>query len=118
MLDAKFVRNNPEVVVAALQKRGARVSLDHFLALDQGWRATLAQSEQLKNRRNSVSEEIARLKSAGRDASLLISEMKDVSGQIKEHGRQPADPGDGDGTRTAEHTQRTARNGTGGQQRS
>ncbi|KKM11549.1 seryl-tRNA synthetase [Clostridiales bacterium PH28_bin88] len=84
MLDLKFVRNNPEVVAEGLRKRGANISLDQFLELDQKWRATLAQTEQLKSQRNNVSEEIARKKAAGQDASGLIMSMKDVSQQIKE----------------------------------
>ena len=35
MLDLKFVRSNPQLVAEALVKRGGKISLDGFLALDE-----------------------------------------------------------------------------------
>ncbi|MEW6662567.1 MAG: serine--tRNA ligase [Bacillota bacterium] len=84
MLDLKFVRANPEIVAEGLKKRGAQVSLAEFLALDEKWRRQLAEVEQLKNRRNTVSEEIALMKTAGKDASAQIADMREVSQKIKE----------------------------------
>lgn len=83
MLDIKLVRSNPEIVVQALKKRGTAINLDDFLALDAKRRDILFQSEQLKNKRNVVSEEISRLKKAKENAENLILEMRDVSQQIK-----------------------------------
>lgn len=83
MLDLKFVRNNPDTVKQALQKRGATVSLEPFLALDEQRREKLVQAEKLKNKRNVVSEEIGRLKKAGQPAEELVLEMRDVSAAIK-----------------------------------
>ncbi|MBE3587905.1 MAG: serine--tRNA ligase [Thermoanaerobacteraceae bacterium] len=84
MLDLKFVRNNPRLVEESLQKRGAAVSLKPFLELDARRREKLVVAEQLKNRRNVVSEEIGRLKKAGREAQDMVLEMRQVSQQIKE----------------------------------
>jgi len=84
MLDLKFVRSNPGVVKEALQKRGASISLDPFLELDQRRREKLVEVEKLKNRRNVVSEEIGRLKKAGQLAEDLVLEMREVSAAIKE----------------------------------
>lgn len=84
MLDMKVVRANPEIVKEALQKRGTDISLDDFLALDAQRRDVLFQSEQLKNKRNTVSEEISRLKKAKEDAEKLILEMRQVSQEIKD----------------------------------
>ncbi|MCG8402543.1 MAG: serine--tRNA ligase [Firmicutes bacterium] len=83
MLDLKFVRNNPEMVKEALVKRGADISLETFLALDENRREKLVQAEKLKNKRNVVSEEIGRLKKAGRPAEELVVEMRKVSNAIK-----------------------------------
>jgi seryl-tRNA synthetase len=80
----KFVRNNPQVVQDALLKRGSAVTLDEFLKLDQQRREKLFIVEQMKNRRNLVSEEIGRLKKAGKDAPDMKLEMRDLSRQIKE----------------------------------
>ncbi|MCL6447967.1 MAG: serine--tRNA ligase [Armatimonadetes bacterium] len=84
MLDGKFVRSNPELVREALERRGVEIDLAEFLALDQRRRELLIVVEQLKNKRNVVSEEIARLKAAGQDAGKMILEMRDVAAKIKE----------------------------------
>ncbi|OPZ74676.1 MAG: Serine--tRNA ligase [Firmicutes bacterium ADurb.Bin456] len=84
MLDLKFVRNNPQIVQNALLKRGTAITLDEFLELDQERREKLFVVEQMKNRRNVVSEEIGRLKKAGKEAPEMVLEMRDLSQQIKE----------------------------------
>lgn len=84
MLDLKFVRSNPEKVQEALQKRGAAVSLDEFLSLEEQRRQKLVTVEQLKNKRNTVSEEIGRLKKQGQAAEDMVLEMREVSQQVKE----------------------------------
>ncbi len=84
MLDLKFVRSNPDAVKEALEKRGAKVNLDEFLALEEQRRKTLAQVESLKNKRNTVSEEVGRLKRSGGDAAALVEEMRQVNQDIKE----------------------------------
>ena len=62
MLDIKFVRANPELVIEGLKKRGADLSLAGFLELDQKRREKLAEVEALKSQRNKVSEEIGKMK--------------------------------------------------------
>lgn len=83
MLDLRFVRSHPEIVAEALKKRGSEVSLEPFLEMDKRWREKLVVAEQLKNRRNVVSEEIGRRKKAGEDAEELVREMREVSARIK-----------------------------------
>ncbi len=84
VLDIKFIRNNPKLVKEAMQKRGADVALEKFLHLDEERRSKLVQVEQLKNKRNTVSEEIGKLKKAGQHAEEMVLEMRQVSQQIKE----------------------------------
>lgn len=84
MLDIKFVRNNPDQVKAALEKRGNAVFQDKFLQLEEDRRRKLFDVEQLKNRRNVVSEEIGRLKKSGEEAEDLVIEMRQVSQTIKQ----------------------------------
>lgn len=83
MLDLKFIRSNPELVRAGLRKKKAEANLDELLALDERRRAKLTEVEQLKARRNSVSEEVGRRKKAGQEAADIIAEMRQVSDQIK-----------------------------------
>ena len=83
MLDAKFVRTNPDVVREALRKRHVEANLDEFLQLDEKRRQLLAEVEQLKAMRNKESGEIARLKKAGQPADERIAAMRKVSEKIK-----------------------------------
>ncbi len=83
MLDVKFVRENTEKVIKALKDRGAGITLDDFLNKEEQRRKLLLEAEELRARRNKVSEEIAGLKRDKQDASALISEMKGVSESIK-----------------------------------
>ena len=85
MLDPKFIRSNPDLVKEALAKRKENVDIDEFLALDEKRREYIAKTEQLKNKRNTVSQEIARLKKEKKDASELIKQMQEVSKSIKEY---------------------------------
>lgn len=82
MLDIKLFRENPDIVRAAIKaKRGDDV-VDEVLSLDGDRRAIIGRVEVLKNKRNTVSEEIARLKRTKENADDVIAEMKVVSDEI------------------------------------
>lgn len=84
MLDAKTIRNNPELVRESLVKRNGNPGLvDKFLAVDEKRRKNLAVAEELKSRRNKESETVARMKKAGEDASDVMAEMKKLGEEIK-----------------------------------
>ena len=84
MLDLKFVRSNLDLVTDMLKDRGYDLDLSRFQSLDEKRRSILAGLEELRHRRNKVSDQIAVMKKAGEDTSSLISEMKTVSKEIKE----------------------------------
>lgn len=84
MLDMRFVRNNPQIVQEALVRRGSALTLDEFLKLEEQRREKLFMVEQMKNRRNTVSEEIGRLKKAGQNVPDMVLEMRDLSREIKD----------------------------------
>lgn len=84
MLDLKFVRNNLDEVKERLAHRGEDLSeLDRFGELDDRRRELIQKTEALKQKRNSVSEEVARRKREKRDADEMIIEMRKVSKEIK-----------------------------------
>ncbi|NLT95526.1 MAG: serine--tRNA ligase [Clostridia bacterium] len=83
MLDIKFVRENPQLVKEAMEKRGAEVRLDEFISLDEQRRKKLSEVEQLKNQRNVVSKEIGKLKREGKNTDQLVEEMGQVGEKIK-----------------------------------
>ncbi len=83
MLDLKFIRNNLETVKKMLAERNSDLDLKRFEELDQRRLTLLSEAESLKNRRNTWSDEIARMKKAGTDASAEITAMRELSKQIK-----------------------------------
>ena len=84
MLDLKFVRDNLPVVEQMLKNRNASVDLSEFVGLDKKRRELLVEVETLKSKRNTVSQEVSRLKKAGQDADALIVEMRGVGDKIAE----------------------------------
>jgi seryl-tRNA synthetase len=83
MLDLKFIRSNLPEVKQMLADRGYGLDIERFSKLDRERREGLTSLEELRHRRNSVSEEIAAMKRGGDDASAFIEEMKGVSSRIK-----------------------------------
>ena len=84
MLDLKFVRSNLEEIRTMIESRGYSLDVSRFEDLDRERRHRLTALEELRHRRNSVSEEIATMKKKGEDAAPIIAEMKKVSLDIKE----------------------------------
>jgi seryl-tRNA synthetase len=84
MLDLRFIRSRLDDVKQMLADRKYALDLSLFETVDKKRREILAVLENLRHRRNTVSEEIARLKKGGKDAASLIGEMKKVSVEIKE----------------------------------
>jgi len=92
MLDIKFIRQNLEEVQKALSTRGGAANLEKFTECDAKRREMLQEIEELRHRRNQVSDEIAKMKKKGADGLVQVSdlnqqrvlEMRDVSSRIKE----------------------------------
>ena len=82
MLDMKFVRDNPEIVIEAVRKRNGELNLDEFLALDKERREITQQVEALKNERNTASKEIGKLRKAGGNAEEKMAEVRAIGDKI------------------------------------
>lgn len=84
MLDIKLIRENPDEVRKKLSSRGDFAKyIDDILKNDITRREIIQEAERLKNLRNTVSNEIARLKKEKLNADDKISEMKKTSDEIK-----------------------------------
>ncbi|MDR7002944.1 serine--tRNA ligase [Neobacillus niacini] len=84
MLDIKLLRANFAEVKEKLQHRGEDLTdLGRFEELDQKRRDLIVESEQLKSKRNEVSQQVAMLKREKQDADHLIKEMREVGDRIK-----------------------------------
>lgn len=87
MLELRFIRENIDLVKAKTAKRGMNIDiLDRFMEVDKRRLAILGEVESLKNRRNTVSKEIAVFKKDKDEAGAapLIDEMKQVGIRIKQ----------------------------------
>jgi seryl-tRNA synthetase len=86
MLDLGFVRTNLEVVEKKLRERGQdpAVLLGDFRELDLRRRERITEAEQLKAQRNKLTEEVARLKKAGQDASAPMDETRALKTRMDE----------------------------------
>ncbi len=83
MLEIKYVRQNLSEVYSALKNRGDSADLEAFQAAEISRREMLAEIEELRHRRNVVSDEIAGMKKRGKDAGDRVAQMREVSGRIK-----------------------------------
>lgn len=83
MHDLGYFREHLDEFEQMAVDRGVAIDFDGFRALDQERREQITAVERLKAQRNKASEEIARRKKAGEDASALLAEMKTVSEKIK-----------------------------------
>ena len=84
MLDARFVRENPDKVMKALEQRGYDPSvINDFLKIEEDRRSLLLEVERYRQERNELSEKISRLKKECSDVTLETQEAKNVSEAIK-----------------------------------
>lgn len=85
MLDLNFVRDHLPQVEEMLAQRGmnAAEALGEFRQLDGVRRRHITELEGLQARRNTASDEIARLKKAKQDTSVQIAETKDLREKIQ-----------------------------------
>ena len=91
MLDMKFVRENPELVMDAMRKRNANVNLDEFLELEKKRRELTLQVEALKSQRNAASQEIGKMKKAGENADAQMAEVRALGDKIAEDDKELKD---------------------------
>ena len=84
MLDLNFVRENLPVVEEKLRQRGMDPSavLKDFREVDTQRRQAITEAETSKAQRNKASEEIAKLKKAGQDASAAMAQTKELRERI------------------------------------
>ena len=84
MLEIKFVRQNLQQIEKALENRGETADLESFKHCDTQRKALLLEIEDLRHRRNVVSEQIAAMKRNKEDTDDLVAEMRQVADRIKE----------------------------------
>ena len=90
MLDLAYVRENLPQIEEMLRRRGMDPQniLSGFRQTDEKRRQLITQSETLKAQRNRASEEIAKLKKAGEDATSQMEQTKALRAQGDELEKQ------------------------------
>ena len=86
MLDLNFVRDNLPLVEEKLRQRGMDPAavLKDFREVDTSRRQAITEAETSKAQRNKASEEIAKLKKSGQDASAAMAQTKELRERISE----------------------------------
>ncbi|MBN1375053.1 MAG: serine--tRNA ligase [Dehalococcoidia bacterium] len=80
MIDIKLIRENPDSVLKAMERRGEDPSqLNEVIELDSAYRQLLKEAESLRAQRNDVSKQISRMKEK---PAGLIAEMRQVGDRI------------------------------------
>jgi len=79
MIDIKLIRENPEFVRQALEKRGDSFPLDEILEVDARYLKLLQHVEQLRARHNKVSKQLGK---PGDKSTELIAEMRKLGEEI------------------------------------
>ena len=70
MIDVAVLRDDPNALVAALERRGAAIDIDALRSLDAERRAARAEAEELRARQKEAGKAITGLEGAGKDAAI------------------------------------------------
>lgn len=84
MLDARFVRENPEAVATAMKNRNYPWDPSRFANLDEQRRAAIVEEEALQAERNSASKEIGALMGAGKkdEAEAAKEKVRQINDKL------------------------------------
>ena len=85
MLDIKYIKENPDEVIARLAKKGkdAREEIEAILKLDSSRRALIMDTETLKAEQNKTSKLIPQYKKEGKDINEIFAKMKEIAETVK-----------------------------------
>ncbi|MFB2538379.1 MULTISPECIES: serine--tRNA ligase [unclassified Acinetobacter] len=84
MIDAKLLRNQLDVVNAALAKRGVQLDAAEWAELENRRKSLQSCTEQLQAERNSGAKQVGLLKKSGGDASEIMVRMQAIGDDIKQ----------------------------------
>ncbi|MDZ4122459.1 MAG: serine--tRNA ligase, partial [Candidatus Cloacimonadaceae bacterium] len=84
MIDIKLMRNNPEIVRAAIINKNEKADLDSILAIDDRRRKLQYDFDTKKAEQNQVSGQIAILKKNKEDATELLQQMSILAEEIRQ----------------------------------
>ena len=83
MLDPKMLKENPEAVRAMLKRRNMEFPLEDLIGLDRRRRELIVETQELKHKKNKLSEAVAAKKKAKQDAGSELEEMKKIGASLE-----------------------------------
>ena len=85
MLDIRYIKENPDEVIARLAKKGkdAKEEIAQILALDAKRRELIAETEAIKAEQNKVNKLIPQYKKEGKDVAAIFAQMKEMGAKTK-----------------------------------
>ncbi|MFL2771476.1 MAG: serine--tRNA ligase [Rhodospirillaceae bacterium] len=75
MHDLKWIRDNPEVFDAGLERRGLEPQAEMLVSMDVRHREAVTRLQELRTERNELSKQVGEVKKKGGDASDLIAQV-------------------------------------------
>lgn len=88
MIDPKVIREHIDILDRALAQRQASFDTGKLREIDEKRRGLIQETEKLKNEKNVLSNEIAKLKRSGEDASGKIEYQRSLGQKIETCGRE------------------------------
>lgn len=85
MLDIKLIRENPEMVKAAMKTRNKDMdaTVDEILEIDAKRRELMQITDAMKQEQNAASKQIPQIKKAGGDISEIMARMNEIKEKVK-----------------------------------
>lgn len=82
MLDIKLIKENPNLVAAALLKRNVEVDFSELIEWDSTRRSLISKIDTMKNDRNVTSKKIPTMKKNGEDVTTEVERMRILGDDI------------------------------------
>src|SRR5919106_995713 len=82
MLDLRLLKENPQIIKDMLEKRKLNFPINELVAFDKRRRELIAEMQQIKHKKNIISDRIAFKKKINNDSTEELQEMKVIAREI------------------------------------
>ena len=82
MLDLRLLKENPQIIKDMLEKRKLNFPINELIAFDKRRRELIAEMQQIKHKKNIISDRIAFKKKNNNDSTEELQEMKVIAKEI------------------------------------
>lgn len=83
MIDPKFLRQNPDLVLQATKRRGMTLDIPHYQSLEEKRKKLQDQTQTLQAKRNQQAKLVGQAKSKGEEVSAILSESEKINSTLK-----------------------------------